>query len=465
MSSFEPFVGSDPFTMDTFNTKLGNSFDKVDASVKDVADAQSTLGTTLGKAIVMDELYSPFPLTTQVFKFVYGNGYFVAVSPGHAIYSTDGLTWFNANNADLAEREYSGTVCFSNGKFFTTDTLGRLYRSETGENWELFEESTPIMRLLEVNSPILFGMENTSINPKVLWSEDGKTWIASVIDFSSKIAYGNGKYIALKNVRGNTVQGWRSSDGKSWTSFTLFPPGYTNFSYYGICFGDGKFVAVGDQVPAAVTTDGSSWEFGSTTLSNYDMPIFWKGRFYSFSSSSSIFSSENGLDWTKYSNNITSMIYQAVTSDSLALLYNNNQPIFYNNNKLINLPIITQDMKNFTVSKDPPPLTYPNGKDITDYFRNMGLARVVLGRSATNATNYQVSVPFMPSIIFGIDSGNNIFCLVQYYDNNYRGWSFNKNIGVTGNYYPNIGSITINSSTAAGCANQAPGQCKLFVFA
>lgn len=34
MASFEPFVSSDPFNMETFNSKLGGAFEKVDKNVK-----------------------------------------------------------------------------------------------------------------------------------------------------------------------------------------------------------------------------------------------------------------------------------------------------------------------------------------------------------------------------------------------------------------------------------------------
>lgn len=37
MASFTPFVSSDPFSMSTFNTKLGGAFDSVDKNVSDVA--------------------------------------------------------------------------------------------------------------------------------------------------------------------------------------------------------------------------------------------------------------------------------------------------------------------------------------------------------------------------------------------------------------------------------------------
>lgn len=49
MASFEPFVSSDPFSMSTFNSKLGGAFEKVDADVKTNADAISGLQTELTK--------------------------------------------------------------------------------------------------------------------------------------------------------------------------------------------------------------------------------------------------------------------------------------------------------------------------------------------------------------------------------------------------------------------------------
>ena len=47
MASFEPFVSSDPFSMSTFNSKLGGAFGKVDADVKTNADAISAVQNNL----------------------------------------------------------------------------------------------------------------------------------------------------------------------------------------------------------------------------------------------------------------------------------------------------------------------------------------------------------------------------------------------------------------------------------
>ena len=44
MASFEPFVSSDPFSMSTFNTKLGGAFGKVDADVSALQTAAAGFG-------------------------------------------------------------------------------------------------------------------------------------------------------------------------------------------------------------------------------------------------------------------------------------------------------------------------------------------------------------------------------------------------------------------------------------
>lgn len=44
MASFEPFVSSDPFSMSTFNSKLGGAFGKVDADVSALQTAAAGFG-------------------------------------------------------------------------------------------------------------------------------------------------------------------------------------------------------------------------------------------------------------------------------------------------------------------------------------------------------------------------------------------------------------------------------------
>lgn len=190
----------------------------------------------LDKAILMDTLYSPLPLLNTTWSFAYGNERFVAINYGvTALYSDDGLSWLRSDNG-IINNSSGDAVCFSNGAFFAVDPFAKkLYRSETGESWSLVSENCPIRNFLCANSPVLIGNENKSNNANVLYSEDGTVWGTLPIATNALVAYGNGKYIALNGVRGNTVQGWRSSDGKTWTSFTLAPSGFTNISYYGIC--------------------------------------------------------------------------------------------------------------------------------------------------------------------------------------------------------------------------------------
>lgn len=44
MASFEPFVSSDPFSMSTFNTKLGGAFGKVDENVNEALEVAQKAG-------------------------------------------------------------------------------------------------------------------------------------------------------------------------------------------------------------------------------------------------------------------------------------------------------------------------------------------------------------------------------------------------------------------------------------
>lgn len=73
MASFEPFVSSDPFNMETFNTKLGGAFGKVDAATESAKLTFTTIyfDATIGshdsttKTVqVSRELFNKFKMIT-----------------------------------------------------------------------------------------------------------------------------------------------------------------------------------------------------------------------------------------------------------------------------------------------------------------------------------------------------------------------------------------------------------------
>ena len=83
-------------------------------------------------------------------------------------------------------------------------------------------------------------------------SIDGINWTAtSGFNDLSGICYGNGKFIAVGT--GGNVR--YSDDGAGWSTVTI--PGKRNLR--AVCYENGKFVAVGENGVIAYSTDGSNW--------------------------------------------------------------------------------------------------------------------------------------------------------------------------------------------------------------
>lgn len=96
MASFEPFVSSDPFSMSTFNTKLGGAFGKVD---KNVSDAQTVANNALQAA----------QAAGLTMKQVWAN-------PGS--FETGAVTWNRDSKAKFL------IVTFATGSLGATETMG-----------------------------------------------------------------------------------------------------------------------------------------------------------------------------------------------------------------------------------------------------------------------------------------------------------------------------------------------------
>lgn len=418
---------------------------------------EAQLPERLSKAITMERLYRPFPYISGAWEFAYGGGRFVAVNASTVWHSTDGLSWERGSGLP-AGGYHGGCVTYGNGAFFVLDSSGKkLYRSIDGARWSLLAENVPIERLLHCGGPVILGDEanSSSSSAKVFCSEDGTTWNRTDVPRGVRIAaYGGGKYIAVKSMRGGRIQYWHSSDGKNWTASNItYPAQYTNSSVYAITFGNGKFVAVGSG-PSAVTTDGVSWEFeSSVSLPDTHCVFFKDGKFYG-TTYSDLYVSETGLDWTKKSALPFKEPFTAIADAGRALIYGHN--------KNANSPMVSEDLENWLRSEDPPPITYPNGEDITDYLRATGIARLVIGRTGTGQTSFSIAVPFLPSVIFGTDSSTSFFA-VRNFNNGFCGWCPSKSQYVSG-YYGH-GLIHIAGDSAEFIANTANALCLYYIFA
>ena len=124
---------------------------------------------------------------------------------------------------------------------------------------------------------------------------------ASIVTVGSNrwqgVAYGNGVYVAVGN-DGYTAY---SSDGTNWST----PVQVGTNSWYSITFANGKFVSVGNTGYTTTTTDGQTW---TTPTQISEVPDrlqqvrYGNGVFCAASWSNVTAASADGLTWTKSSN-------------------------------------------------------------------------------------------------------------------------------------------------------------------
>jgi hypothetical protein len=93
------------------------------------------------------------------------------------------------------------------------------------------------------------------------YSYDGISWAnAGNIGAINDVAFGNGVFVATAFNPNKTA--YVSSNGINWTTVSL----PNNASYFGIAFGDGKFVAVSYNQPPAYSYNGYDWANGDISV-------------------------------------------------------------------------------------------------------------------------------------------------------------------------------------------------------
>ena len=197
------------------------------------------------------------------------------------------------------------------GKFVAMSSNSAIY-SEDGINWSEPEEikSGSSWRSVCYANDMFVAMGN---NGYTAYSTDGKSWNAKVKLTTDTwyVCYGNGKFVA---VGGQEVA--YSTDGKNWTQLPTGSSKLTNSHAMvaSICYGNGKFVAVTDNATDTnqiiYSIDGITWyrgEFSTPVNSNLKSVCYGKGRFVAVGDEDSpkIAYSTDGKNWTIPSTTLT----------------------------------------------------------------------------------------------------------------------------------------------------------------
>jgi hypothetical protein len=146
-----------------------------------------------------------------------------------------------------------------------------------------------------------------STNGYISTSTDGTTWTPAVQDSNlgynwSAMTYGNNKFVAITFGGSDGYYFSTSTDGTAWTTRVEVP--FLSYEYwYGLAYGNGKFVALCSQGYISTSTDGTTWTQAvqDSNLGNHD----WKAlaydgsKFVALSRMGYISTSTDGTTWTQ----------------------------------------------------------------------------------------------------------------------------------------------------------------------
>ena len=179
----------------------------------------------------------------------YGNGVFVAVGygsrAGYTTTSTDGVTWtsivsINFQGVGLVFNDNKFIACGTNGDY------GTISISTDGVNWsdnEYLRSTTDVEKITYGD-----GLYVAVSSRKISTSTTGESWTTQTVSgFTCKnIAYGNGVYV-VSGKNSNRYATIISTDGLNWKSIEIIGESTPQYGFISVTYGDGKFVAVGDN--------------------------------------------------------------------------------------------------------------------------------------------------------------------------------------------------------------------------
>jgi parallel beta-helix repeat protein len=137
----------------------------------------------------------------------------------------------------------------------------------------------------------------------------GYTWTQRTSSFGTStiygVCYGQGMFVAVDS-NGKLAT---STDGTTWTQRTS---SFGTTAIRGVCYGQGMFVAVGASGKLATSTDGTTWtqrtsSFGTTTIRGV---CYGQGMFVAVGNNGKLATSTDGTTWTQRTSSFdTTIIY------------------------------------------------------------------------------------------------------------------------------------------------------------
>ena len=237
---------------------------------------------------------NPLPDSHPLLDVVYGTNQFVAVGEqGTILTSSDGADWSLQNRR--TDLPLNG-VAFGNGVFVAVGENGTILSSADGTNWSYrYTAADRALRAVTFGAGrfVVVGNSYVGGGTLVMHSVDGVEWERVAlpgIGADRAVAYGNGMFAAAG--RHSFIV---SEDGINWS----LTQNIINGEIEDMTYGDGRFVAVGDEGAIFVSTDGANWTARTPITSRRLLGVtYGAGRYIAAGSRGVMLESTNSFTWT-----------------------------------------------------------------------------------------------------------------------------------------------------------------------
>jgi hypothetical protein len=273
------------------------------------------------------------PVSTQLTGAAHGNGLYVVVGfGGRILTSTDGLRWTERASGVTSDLR---AVTFSGGTFVAVGAAGVILTSADGQTW--VRRSAGFAGALYAATFAQGSFIVAGDNGTVLVSPDGSTW--SSVNLGGRIsrllaaAAGDGEALLV----GRDGEVYSSATPTAWQRRSSGSADSRN----AVIQAAGKFVAVGAAndtrvtgspavVPISVSADGVTWTRANpnAAFGTLNDVAYGNGRFIAVGDNSRIFTSADALTWTQLTTTFNSTFSCVAIGPGLIVVASTGQAIY-----------------------------------------------------------------------------------------------------------------------------------------